>query len=116
MKKSVIAIGVAAAMFLSLPAFAGGASSCHFHGSTPAKAEVVSECAVQRQQVLVNSGKIDKSWSAIKPSAPDQVDGEKGKEWRVVFKNPAVTDKTKDTLYMFFTPQGNLIAANFTGK
>ena len=26
------------------------------------------------------------------------------------------TDKSKETLYMFFTPPGNFIAANFTGQ
>jgi hypothetical protein len=44
------------------------------------------------------------------------VDGKKGKEWVVTFVNPAVADKTKEKLYMFFTAPGNFIAANFSGK
>ena len=32
------------------------------------------------------------------------------------FKEPGAADKAKETLYMFFTVQGNFIAANFTGK
>ena len=44
------------------------------------------------------------------------VDGKKGKEWRVSFRNPAAADKSKETLYMFFTPPGNFIAANFSGQ
>ena len=41
---------------------------------------------------------------------------QEGKEWKVSFKNPAAQDKGKDTLYMFFTPVGNFIAANFSGQ
>jgi hypothetical protein len=44
------------------------------------------------------------------------VDGKKGKEWKVAFKDPGAKDKSKETLYMFFTMTGNFIAANFTGK
>jgi hypothetical protein len=44
------------------------------------------------------------------------VDGKKGKEWKVTFKDAAATDKTKEALYMFFTPPGNFIASNFTGQ
>lgn len=44
------------------------------------------------------------------------VDGRKGKEWRVVYKNPGIADKTKASLFMFFTPVGNFIAANHTGQ
>lgn len=44
------------------------------------------------------------------------VDGKKGKEWRVVYKNPSVTEKAKGQLFMFFTPVGNFIAANHTGQ
>jgi hypothetical protein len=34
----------------------------------------------------------------------------------VTFKDAAAKDKTKETLYMFFTPAGNFIASNFTGQ
>ncbi|MBY0368848.1 DUF6488 family protein [Pelomonas aquatica] len=116
MKQFVSTFAALAALSLSAPAFAGGEGDCHFHGSTPAKAETVSGCAVKRQQQLIASGKLDKSWQAVKPAAPEQVDGQKGKEWKVTFKDAAATDKSKETLYMFFTPQGNFIAANFTGN
>ncbi|MCU0925878.1 MAG: DUF6488 family protein [Hydrogenophaga sp.] len=32
------------------------------------------------------------------------------------FKNPAATDASKQTLYLFFSQPGNFIAANFTGQ
>lgn len=116
MKQLVSIFAALAALSLAAPALAGGDGDCHFHGSTPVKAETVSGCAVKRQQQLIASGKLDKSWQAIKPATPEQVDGLKGKEWKVVFKDAAATDKSKETLYMFFTPQGNFIAANFTGN
>lgn len=116
MKKLFATLCAASGLALSLPAFAGDAEDCHFHGSKAASTETVSGCAVKRQQALIANGKIDKSWQAIKPAAPEQVDGQRGKEWKVTFKDSAAADKTKETLYMFFTTQGNFIAANFTGK
>lgn len=50
MKQFVSTFAALAALSLSAPAFAGGEGDCHFHGSTPAKAETVSGCAVKRQQ------------------------------------------------------------------
>ena len=117
MTKKLIAIFCAAGGFaVAAPAFAGDAAHCHFHGSKPAAQEVVSGCAAQRQQALIASGKLDKGWQAIKPTSLEQVDGTRGKEWKVTFNNPAATDTSKKTLYMYFTVPGNFIAANFTGK
>ena len=113
---SIPALIIAGSLAFSLPAFAGDAADCHFHGSKPASQEAVSGCAAQRQQALIASGKIDKSWQVIKPASFEQVDGQRGKEWKVTFKDAAAADKTKENLYMFFTVQGNFIAANFTGK
>jgi Family of unknown function (DUF6488) len=55
-------------------------------------------------------------WQAVKHDKAEVVEGKKGREWKVTFKNPAVTDKSKETLYMFYTVPGNFIAANFTGQ
>ena len=73
------AVCAAAALAFSLPAFASDADDCHFHGSKPTLQNTVSGCAVKRQQALITSGKIDKSWQAIKPPAFEQVDGQRGK-------------------------------------
>ncbi len=116
MNKLLAAVCVASGFTLSPPALAGEADSCHFHGAQAATQATVAGCAVKRQQALVANGKIDKSWQAIQPTTFDQVDGQRGKEWKVTFKNPAAADKTKENLYMFFTAQGNFIAANFSGK
>jgi len=117
MKKLII---ITAASFVTLfpavPAFASEGGSCHFHGSTPAKEAVVLGCAGQRKDALAASGKIDAAWKTLKHDKIEQVDGKKGKEWKVTFKDPAAKDKTKETLFVFFTLPGNFIAANFTGQ
>ena len=105
-----------AAGFLAPQAWADGAGSCHFHGNKAAAQETVIACAQQRKAALVKSGKLDAAWQNVKQEAADTVDGKKGKEWKVSFKDPAAKDKSKETLYMFFTPAGNFIAANFTGQ
>jgi hypothetical protein len=116
MKHLTIAIVSAAALLGAAPAFADKGSSCHFHGSKPAAEETVLSCAAQRKDSLVSSGKLDASWKAVKHEKVEQVDGKKGKEWKITFKNPQVTDTTKQTLYVFLSPVGNVVAANFTGK
>jgi hypothetical protein len=90
--------------------------SCHFHGKKPAAESTIGACAVQRKDALIKSGKLDTAWRATKPQTIALVEGKKGPEWKVTFKDPATKDKSKETLYMFFTPPGNFIAANFTGQ
>jgi hypothetical protein len=113
---TTIAIGIAATLYFGSPAFADKGSSCHFHGSTPAKEETVLTCAAQRKDALVASGKLDASWKGIKHEKIEQVEGKKGKEWKVTFMNPAATDRDKQALYVFLSAPGNVLAANFTGK
>lgn len=106
---------------LSLPtlapvaSYAGPGESCHFHGSKAASEAIILQCAAQRKDSLVKSGKLDKSWSPIKHASIAYIDGKKGKEWKVDFINPDALDKNKTNLFLFFTPPGNFIAANHTG-
>ena len=116
MNMFLAAFGVSVAAAVSSPVFAGPGGECHFHGSKPAAESVVAKCADQRKESLVKSGRIDSSWGPVKHESISMTDGAKGKEWRVVYKNPAATDKAKTSLYIFFTPVGNFIAANHTGK
>lgn len=116
MKTFIIVLASVAAVGLSNPVLASEGGGCHFHGNTPAKEVTVVGCALQRKDTLATSGKIDPSWKALKHDKVEQVDGKKGKEWKVTFKDPAAKDKAKETLYVFFTLPGNFIAANFTGK
>ncbi|TDP78675.1 hypothetical protein EV672_1207 [Aquabacterium commune] len=116
MKKLISIATMLAGLGLSSQALASGAADCHFHGLAQANQETVSQCAVKRQKGLIAAGKIDKSWDGAKPTAIEQVDGKRAKEWKVTFNDPAAADKAKENLYMFFTLQGNFIAANFSGK
>lgn len=97
-------------------ALASEGGGCHFHGGATAAENVVVGCAVQRKATLVSSGKLDKSWEGVKPEKAEQVEGKKGKEWKVSFRNATATDASKNTLYVFMSPTGNYIAANFTGN
>ena len=97
-------------------ALAGGDGECHFHGNKPASEAVVIGCASQNKAAQVKAGKIDASWQAVKHDKAEVVEGKKGKEWKVTFRNPTVADKSKETLYMFYSVPGNFIAANFTGQ
>jgi Family of unknown function (DUF6488) len=114
--KHLIAAAVLAWPLLNAPAWADAGGSCHFHGSKPATPETVLGCASQRKAQLIKQGKLEASWEAAKPDTPQQVDGKKGKEWKLSFHNPGAADKGKQTLYMFYTLPGNFIAANFTGQ
>lgn len=116
MRHLTTAICCAAALFGAAPAFADKGSGCHFHGAKPADEPTVLTCAAQRKDALVASGKLDASWKTVKHEKVEQVDGKKGKEWKVAFKNPQVTDTAKQTLYVFLSLPGNILAANFSGK
>ena len=116
MKKSIFTALSLAITLWTPAAFASAGGSCHFHGNKPAIEATVSGCAAQRKDALVKNGKLDASWSTVKQDQIKLVDGRKGKEWKVTFKDTAAKDKAKETLYMFFTPVGNFIAANFTGQ
>ena len=110
---------ISASLFISLAgtsAFAGDDSSCHFHGSKVAAEATVIGCADSRRNALVKSGKLHASWGAIKHDKIEQIDGKKGKEWKLSYKNPTSPEKDKQALYMFYTAPGNFIAANHTGQ
>lgn len=100
----------------SSAAQAGGGGGCHFHGNKPAEQTTVVACATERKEALVKAGKIEAHWRAIAQDKVEQIDGKKGKEWKVTFKDPGAKDKSKETLYMYFTVAGNFLAANFTGQ
>lgn len=116
MKKVLATFGLTIATALAHSATAGPGDGCHFHGSKPAAEAVVVKCGDQRRDSLVKGGKLEGSWGNVKHESISMIDGKKGKEWRIAYKNSAATDSTKTSLYMFFTPAGNFIAANHTGQ
>jgi len=116
MKHFITLIAMTVALAAPGYAVAGGDGDCHFHGYTPAAETTVKQCATKLKNNLVNSGKIDKSWQAVVQDKMEIVENKKGKEWKITFKNSAAKDKTKETLYLFYSLTGNFIAANFTGE
>ncbi|MEY4447039.1 MAG: hypothetical protein RLZZ433_54 [Pseudomonadota bacterium] len=116
MKQSIFAAWTLASALWTPVALASPGGSCHFHGDKTASEATVRGCATQRIAALVKNGKLEAAWSAVQPDKIELVAGKKGQEWKVTFKDAAAKDKTKEILYMFFTPVGNFIAANFTGQ
>lgn len=116
MKSTYRIASLLAILLAAQPALSDKGASCHFHGNQAAAEATVTGCAQQRKESLVKAGKLDASWQAVPQQRIEMVDGKKGKEWKVIFKHPTAADKSKDTLYLFFTASGNFIAANFTGQ
>lgn len=116
MKSLLLSVALLALPAFSPVALADVGGSCHFHGKKPATEAVVTDCANQRRAALVKDGKLEPSWQGAKLAKLEVVEGKKGKEWKVAFSNPAATDPSKQTLYIFFSHPGNFIAANFTGQ
>ena len=108
--------GLLAALIAGAGQAAAHDSPCHFHGKKPAAEATVTDCADQRKAALLRSGKIDASWQALRPASVLLGPGAKGEEWRVVYENPQLADPAKRRLFIFFTPQGNFIAANHSGR
>ena len=115
MRKTIVAVTFSALSLLTLPAFAGPGHD-HSHSHKAITAEGVEQKATKQVADLISKGKVDKSWSAIKPAKSYQKTFEKGQEWVVEFANSAASDKTKQGLYLFYTLDGHYVAANFTGK
>jgi hypothetical protein len=86
------------------------------HSHAPVTKEVAAEMAAKKRDQLVQSGKLDKSWSGVAVSSIEQKTLAKGPEWVITFRNNAITDQTKRTLYMFYELDGHYLASNFSGK
>ncbi|MEN9811093.1 MAG: hypothetical protein RLZZ488_2660 [Pseudomonadota bacterium] len=103
--------------FHSTAAFADAGGACHFHGRKEASEETVIRCSAHHRTRLSSKGKIDALWVNLSHESITKVTNPKGKqEWQVVFSNPTASDETKKKLFMFFTLNGNFVAANHTGK
>jgi cytochrome c-type biogenesis protein CcmE len=99
-----------------LTAIAGGG---HNHGHSHAveiNKSRAKSTATLRVGILVNKGKIDKSWKSAKVASTEKKMNGNQAEWVVTYKNSQVKDPAKGTLYIFLSTTGDYIAANFTGK
>ena len=116
MRKTMIVVTLCTLSLVTSPAFSGADGPGHSHSHGPVSAETAQEKATKHVTGLVAKGKLDASWNNIKPTKTEQKDFEKGPEWIVEFVNSTATDKSKQTLYVFYTLDGNYLGANFTGK
>lgn len=85
----------------------------HAHGAISSKKAATK--AKHKVAYLAKTGKIDKSWSGLKHVSVEKKKFKKGEEWVITFKNNKVKDKTKQSLYIFYSLDGHYIAANHTG-
>lgn len=113
MRKTIIAVTLCTLSLMTSPAFSGPG---HEHSSGPISAEAAQQEATNHVAALVSKGKLEPSWSGIKPTKVYQKTFAKGPEWIVEFVNSAVSDAAKQTLYLFYTLDGHYLAGNFTGK
>ena len=88
----------------------------HSHSHGAMSSEAVTQQGVQKIQDLVKKGKIDKSWAEVKVTSVEQKTFSKDPEWVVTFKNEQVSDKSKQTIFVFYTLDGHYLATNFSGE
>lgn len=93
-----------------------GAGHDHGYSNKPVTQQQAEQVATRIVSTLVAREVIDKSWSssAVEKSEQSTLSGRP--EWVVSYKNDSVSDPEKRTLYIFLTPAGKYIAANYTGK
>ena len=112
MKKLMFAL-LTSGLLATAPALAGPGEG-HSHG--PISKEQAVNKAEKRLISLVSKGKVDKSWQGKKAAGAQKKTYDGKEEWVVTFNNPALSDKSKQTLYMFFKLDGHYLATNSTGK
>ena len=119
MKKLTTIYILLAALTFIVPAHADSGHSHdkdggHSHG--PINSDGAKTKAKGMLLGLVKKGVINKSWQGINPVKAEKKTFSKEPEWVVSFKNNKIQDQSKQTLYIFYTLDGQYIAANYTGK
>lgn len=109
--RNIFAVAVFGFTMVSTAAFAGPG-----HSHAPVTKEAVAGMAAQKRDQLVSTEKLDKSWSGVAVRSIEQKTFAKGPEWVISFRNDAVADQARRTLYMFYALDGHFMAANFSGR
>ena len=103
--------------FLLFPLSAiSGSNHDHGHSHALITQEQVEKAGSDKILGLVGAGKLDSSWKSIPAEKSTKKSFGRNMEWVVSFKNEKVSDKEKQTLYMFYSLTGQYLAANYTGK
>ena len=66
--------------------------------------------------ILIESKQLTESWLKRQLEDVSTRQTPAGLVWVVRYKNPVVTDKTEQTLYIFFDEFGNYMEANLSGR
>ena len=96
-------------------------SHSHSHGGGEHHAKELSKEKIENianNQVknLIKEEIIPKSWSDISKDKMEEKKFNKTFEWVVSYKNSKITDEAKQTLYIFISLHGKIIASNYTGN
>jgi len=98
----------------AIPSFGGPNHNGHRHDHAGELSEsLILERASGFVATIVEKGRLEASWSQIKPQKARKNDRH---EWVISFFNPEIKDPQKQTLYLFLSLSGEYIAANFVGK
>lgn len=103
-------------LIVSAPTLAGEGHDHSGHSHEPVSQEKAIESATASVGKLVEKGKLDPSWKAVKATGAEKKQFDKTVEWVVTFNNPAAPDKAKQNLYVFISLTGSYNTANFSGK
>ena len=101
--------------------YAGGSHSHdgehgHSHTQTEVSKASIEKTANEQLAGLVQSGKIPKSWANTPILNMKKKKFHHNTEWVVSYKNKAIKDKMKQTLYIFISLYGEPTGANHTGQ
>lgn len=88
----------------------------HSHSNPPVSQVVEKEKATKMVARLIDSKKLDVSWSSAKASSAKKVILKGYHEWEVIFVNKNITDPTKQKIYVFLTLSGEHVAINHSGN
>ena len=93
-----------------------GAGHDHGEAREPVTQQQAEKIASQVLSTFASKNNIDQSWNNIKVDKSEKKSFSDNLEWVVSYKNEAVSDPEKRTLYIFLTLGGGFIAANYTGE
>jgi isopropylmalate/homocitrate/citramalate synthase len=88
----------------------------HSHTQEAVSKEDIQKVAQKQLLNLISKGKIAKSWLNKDIITMEKKQFHHNKEWVVSFNNKKIIDQTKQTLYIFISLYGKIIASNHTGK
>ena len=80
------------------------------------KSKSIQKIAKDEVERLVVEKKIAKSWKSIPVTKIGKTHQSYIDDWIVVFENPKIKKKSRRTLYIFISKQGNVKGTNYTGK